>query len=404
MRVTIDALSTELDAGTCRTGSASVFKLFAFTLLIAALLNGCAATGHRGDEWITSQEQHLAQLRENNAGRFYFERNVQGEVDYLGGDDVAPDCKLQEGAGATDEFVGCLLASLRPLYRFDLPAIRSSVRVVAGSSAPDADGLRSLEIHSTVGGLDVEGSNLRVTVNEEGAATQIVGRLIDPARYARSESDSLSAYADPEAALREAARQLRTPLTLDRRYFDPNARAAVSVYSADAADHRYYLFNERDARIVGTYSELLTDHALVDKQVSVYDHPIDYPFVFGGGSPGFPSALKTDSLSVEEIDSDAPCKYRFDRGASHSNAEPQLGYRVDGKYRPSGKSRVELEAPCGSGAPFFVGALPGSSIFSAVDTLYWMDQLREFANHPIGEYNNRYDWGRLQREAVARQH
>lgn len=340
----------------------------AFVLSTLVTTTACAAQTHAVQRQPDRAEARFLQaLAKGNSGPVYVDRDASGGVNYLGGVEIAPRCKLKDGSRrAREKTLWCVVKQLQPLYGFSLQRMIEKGQLRA-EQRPARGGFRVLIAQAVKAGVPVAGSRLTITFTPRGQASQVAGRLIDPARYERPSAPS--AFSGAADAQRAAERILGIELFAIGRYFDPGRAAVVSVFGAVAREQVRYRFDERAERIIDVRDSTLGDN-LLPKSVIKEDYR-------NQATPATGASNATAAFRYHTRP-DGTCEIVFDHGSAHENGEAKLAFTTDG-------DTMKGVSNCTPGSALS----PEPPNQDLTNVYFWMHDLAGFAR---AEYKARYNW------------
>ncbi|MFK7955474.1 MAG: thrombospondin type 3 repeat-containing protein [Lysobacterales bacterium] len=308
---------------------------------------------------------------------FYQEIGVAGKPRYLAGVDLFPQCGLGVELKHAHPIAECVLGEwVGSEPEVSVPQLTTTI--VPDKKSSD-DGLRHVTIQRYFNEVPVLNSRIRLTLDSRGRVMQLAGQLVDPAQLPSPEA--VTQFTTEKEARSAAEKLLRLSLLTTERYYDVQQRSIVSRLMDAEQENVGFVFNERQARVVGRLNLEMDDHPLESRRVRFFDYT---------GRTDTPNANSTkEGFAAFERDiDDNVCRYRFDHGASHRDGHPILGYFAFGKFA-YGSKILELAAPCGAGEAFFPDTLPGNTLFDAINVYFWINDLARFAK---SSYDSIYRW------------
>lgn len=301
---------------------------------------------------------------------------------YVAGEKLAPSCALVDfdSQNSLSGFLECIASAMPTPIGVKLSDV--SMHSDRYLITPHNGGrLQSLRIQTTLHGLPVLGSTLKLTLNPAGQVTQLMGDLVDPQSY-QSTAKPL-----PDAELNAlVAGRLGDDVTLLDRYFDVIRGSFVGRFYKNVEESRVFSFDETTQRLFDVSILEYGGHSLVDKTVikSNYTNELRR------------QTSKSDGTVAFSARSEGPdCQIFLDHGASHATGQPLITTFDPANSRYS--DVISGIALCDANERISIA--PPDDDF--LNVYYWMHDLAVFANSELGAYSSFTDWSNAKPLRVA---
>jgi hypothetical protein len=325
----------------------------------------------------------LERLRTANGDTFAVRFNEDDSLRFIAGRNIAPKCKVTSGlaVNSAQELITCALAAFAELIKVDgTPPSTNSVRVTRVQQA--RDGTSFIYARQYVKDMPVRNGKVMLTgFNDVLSAYR--GRLFTPDVIKKAESQ-LARASGAEAAKAHAEKETKRSLVLHTRHYDVERQSVISIFEDTALAEIRVHYDEVSRAVLKLTNEAKRQWPLVRKTTRKQDYHNAFQAPTGASS----GRAYVTQVGIPGV---TPCFGHLDRGSANEDGEPKVGYHNDGEYQPDGNTTYWDSVACGEDANFMVHS-DGADRSAVVNAYYWIHDLRTFANHWRGEYDDTYEW------------